>query len=95
MDYLKTLAVARLVLDNFANLQVSWVTQGAKVAQVALEFGANDFGSTMIEENVVAATGVGYRLSREEIERQICTAGYRPQQRDHLYRPVQPRMDGL
>lgn len=90
VDYLKTLAVARLVLDNFANLQVSWVTQGAKVAQVALEFGANDFGSTMIEENVVAATGVGYRLSREEIERQIRTAGYQPRQRDHLYRLVPP-----
>ncbi len=88
VDYLKTLAISRLVLDNFDNLQVSWVTQGAKVAQVALEFGANDFGSTMIEENVVAATGVGYRLSREEIVRQIQGAGYRPWQRDHLYRPV-------
>ncbi len=86
MDYLKTLAVSRLVLDNFANLQVSWVTQGAKVAQIALEFGANDFGSTMIEENVVAATGVGFRLSREEIVRQINDAGYEAQQRDHLYR---------
>ncbi len=89
VDYLKTLAIARLVLDNFANLQVSWVTQGAKVAQIALEFGANDFGSTMIEENVVAATGVGYRLSREEIVRQIEGAGYLVRQRDHLYRPVE------
>jgi len=88
VDYLKTLAIARLVLDNFANLQVSWVTQGAKVAQIALEFGANDFGSTMIEENVVAATGVGFRLSREEIVRQIQGAGYQARQRDHLYRPV-------
>ncbi len=88
VDYLKTLAIARLVLDNFDNLQVSWVTQGAKVAQIALEFGANDFGSTMIEENVVAATGVGYRLSREEIIRQIEGAGYRAWQRDHWYRPV-------
>ncbi len=85
VDYLKTLAISRLVLDNFANLQVSWVTQGAKVAQIALEFGANDFGSTMIEENVVAATGVGFRLSREEIERQITTAGYEARQRDHVY----------
>ena len=89
VDYLKTLTIARLVLDNFANLQVSWVTQGAKVAQVALEFGANDFGSTMIEENVVAATGVGFRLSREEIVRQIQGAGYQARQRDHLYRPVE------
>jgi cyclic dehypoxanthinyl futalosine synthase len=86
IDYLKTLAISRLVLDNFANIQVSWVTQGAKVAQIALEFGANDFGSTMIEENVVAATGVGFRLSREEIVRQINDAGYEAQQRDHLYR---------
>jgi cyclic dehypoxanthinyl futalosine synthase len=86
VDYLKTLAISRLVLDNIANVQVSWVTQGAKVAQIALEFGANDFGSTMIEENVVAATGVGFRLSREEIVRQIRDAGYEARQRDHLYR---------
>jgi len=85
VDYLKTLAISRLVLDNFAHLQVSWVTQGAKVAQIALEFGADDFGSTMIEENVVAATGVGFRLNREEIERQIRDAGYDPRQRDHVY----------
>ncbi len=57
----------------------------APVAQIALEFGANDFGSTMIEENVVAATGVGFRLSREEIVRQITDAGYEPRQRDHVY----------
>lgn len=88
VDYLKTLAIARLFLDNVDNLQVSWVTQGAKVAQIALEFGANDFGSTMIEENVVAATGVGYRLSREEIIRQIQGAGYQARQRDHVYRLV-------
>jgi len=89
LEYLKTLAVSRLVLDNFANLQVSWVTQGAKIAQVALSFGANDFGSTMIEENVVAATGVSFRLSREEIVRQIATAGYDVRQRDHLYRAME------
>jgi cyclic dehypoxanthinyl futalosine synthase len=88
IDYLKTLAISRLVLDNFPSLQVSWVTQGAKIAQVALKFGANDFGSTMIEENVVAATGVGFRLSREEIVRQIIDAGYEARQRDHLYRLV-------
>lgn len=85
LEYLKTLAIARLVLDNFPNLQVSWVTQGAKIAQVALQFGANDFGSTMIEENVVAATGVTFRLSREEITRLITDAGYTPRQRDHVY----------
>ena len=86
--YFRMLAIARLVLDNFANVQVSWVTQGAKVAQIALAFGANDFGSTMIEENVVAATGVGYRLSREEIVRQIKDAGYEARQRDHVYQFV-------
>ncbi|MFW6112909.1 MAG: cyclic dehypoxanthinyl futalosine synthase [Thermodesulfobacteriota bacterium] len=89
LEYLKTLAVSRLVLDNFANLQVSWVTQGAKIAQVALSFGANDFGSTMIEENVVAATGVSFRLSRDEIVRQIAAAGYDARQRDHLYRAME------
>lgn len=86
LEYLKTLAVSRLVLDNFPNLQVSWVTQGAKIAQVALQFGANDFGSTMIEENVVAAAGVTFRLSQEEIVRLIANAGYRAVKRDHVYR---------
>ncbi|RUM87807.1 MAG: dehypoxanthine futalosine cyclase [Thermodesulfatator sp.] len=81
VEYLKTLAVSRIVLDNIPNLQASWVTQGPKVAQVALEFGANDFGSTMIEENVVAATGVSHRLSEEEIRRLIRDAGYEPRRR--------------
>ncbi|WP_297056477.1 cyclic dehypoxanthinyl futalosine synthase [Thermosulfurimonas sp.] len=81
VEYLKTLAVSRIVLDNIPNLQASWVTQGPKVAQVALEFGANDFGSTMIEENVVAATGVSHRLSEEEIRRIIRAAGYEPRRR--------------
>ena len=84
-EYLRTLAVSRLVLDNVPHLQVSWVTQGPKIAQVALKFGADDFGSTMLEENVVAATGVGYRLSREEIESIIKEAGYQPEVRDHQY----------
>ncbi len=84
-EYLRTLAVSRLVLDNVPHLQVSWVTQGPKVAQVALKFGADDFGSTMLEENVVAATGVGFRLTREEIETLIRQAGYEPQVRDHRY----------
>ena len=82
-DYLKTLAISRLVLDNVPNLQVSWVTQGGKIAQVALAFGANDFGSTMIEENVVAAAGVTFRLSENEIKHLITSAGYRAQRRDH------------
>jgi cyclic dehypoxanthinyl futalosine synthase len=85
VEYLKTLAISRLVLDNVPHLQVSWVTQGPKVAQVALKFGADDFGSTMLEENVVAATGVGFRLQRQEIESLIRQCGYEPQVRDHRY----------
>lgn len=88
VEYLRTLAVSRLVLDNVPHLQVSWVTQGPKVAQVALSFGADDFGSTMLEENVVAATGVGFRLSRGEIQDLIRQAGYEPRVRDHRYNPV-------
>ncbi len=85
VEYLRTLAISRLVLDNVPHLQVSWVTQGPKMAQVALKFGADDFGSTMLEENVVAATGVGFRLSRSEIETLIQEGGYRPRVRDHRY----------
>jgi cyclic dehypoxanthinyl futalosine synthase len=85
VDYLRTLAMSRLVLDNIRNLQVSWVTMGSGVAQVALQFGANDFGSTMIEENVVAAAGVRHRLSVEEIRRIITDAGYEARQRNMSY----------
>jgi len=85
VEYLKTLAIARIVLDNVPNLQASWVTQGAKIAQVALLFGANDFGSTMIEENVVAAAGISFRMTREEIVRLIVDAGYQAAQRDTVY----------
>jgi cyclic dehypoxanthinyl futalosine synthase len=87
-EYLRTLAVSRLALDNFDNIQASWVTQGARVAQVALFFGANDFGSTMIEENVVAAAGVNYRISREEIENLIRSAGFRAARRNQGYRII-------
>ena len=83
--YLRVLAISRLVLDNIPNLQVSWVTQGDKIAQLALAFGANDFGSTMIEENVVAAAGVHFRLPRSEIVRLIEDAGYTARQRDCFY----------
>jgi len=85
VDYLRTLAVARLYLDNFANLQASWVTQGPKVGQLSLFFGANDFGSTMIEENVVAAAGVSHRMSREEMVRLIEDAGFSAAQRTQAY----------
>ncbi|HBX22029.1 MAG TPA: dehypoxanthine futalosine cyclase [Desulfotomaculum sp.] len=81
VDYLKTLAVARIMLDNVPSIQASWVTQGAKIAQIALSFGANDFGSTMLEENVVRAAGVNYRLALDEIHRCIKDAGFIPAQR--------------
>lgn len=85
VEYLKVLALSRIMLDNFQNIQASWVTQGAKIAQVALEFGANDFGSTMIEENVVAAAGITFRMTKEEIISIIKDAGYTPAQRDTRY----------
>ena len=77
-EYLKTLAVSRLFLDNFDNLQASWVTQGLAIGQMALRFGANDMGSLMIEENVVAAAGTAFRTTEEEIRRSIRDAGYNP-----------------
>ncbi len=86
VDYLKTLAVSRLYLDNIDHLQASWVTQGLKICQVALRFGANDVGSIMIEENVVRATGVANRATEEELRRIIRDAGFLPRQRDTLYR---------
>ncbi|NOY68159.1 MAG: dehypoxanthine futalosine cyclase [Deltaproteobacteria bacterium] len=86
--YLKVLAASRIFLDNIENIQASWVTQGDKIAQLALAFGANDFGSTMIEENVVAAAGVTFRLNAAQICRLIKDAGYSPVQRDCFYNPV-------
>lgn len=83
--YLRTLALARIVLDNFPNLQSSWVTMGMKIGQIALRFGANDFGSVMMEENVVSAAGTTYRTSVAEMERLIRGAGFRPAQRRQDY----------
>lgn len=85
VDYLKTLAVSRIMLDNVPNIQASWVTQGARMGQVALSFGANDFGSTMLEENVVRAAGVTNRVPLEEIVRCIKDAGFTPAQRTPHY----------
>lgn len=79
--YLKMLALSRIFLDNVQNIQASWVTQGPKIAQLSLFFGANDFGSTMIEENVVAAAGVHFRLSENEIQNLVREAGFAPRQR--------------
>jgi len=83
--YLKMLAWSRIILDNIPNIQASWVTQGPKIAQISLFFGANDFGSTMIEENVVAAAGVTFRLSEAEIRSLVAGAGFVPQQRTMDY----------
>jgi len=80
-QYLRTLAVARVMLDNFPNIQASWVTQGGKIGQVSLRFGANDFGSLMIEENVVSAAGAHFRLTEAEIARAIQDAGFVPKRR--------------
>ena len=85
VEYLRVLAISRIYLDNVDNIQASWVTQGLKMAQVALRFGANDFGSTMIEENVVAAAGVSYAVSMNDIISAIRTAGFIPVQRDTHY----------
>ncbi len=85
VEYLKVLALSRLVLDNVPNLQASWVTQGAMLAQVSLFFGANDLGGTMLEENVVAAAGCSFRLSREEIIEIARGAGFTPARRTTTY----------
>lgn len=84
VGYLRVLAVSRLMLPNVPTVQVSWVTMGAKVAQLGLFFGADDFGSTMIEENVVASAGVSYRMSEEEIAATIRDAGFTPVKREGL-----------
>jgi cyclic dehypoxanthinyl futalosine synthase len=87
-QYLRTLAVSRIVLDNFPSVQASWVTQGGKIGQVSLRFGANDFGSLMIEENVVSAAGAHFRLTEAEIARNIQAAGFVPKRRTMHYEIV-------
>ncbi|MEN6604361.1 MAG: dehypoxanthine futalosine cyclase, partial [Bryobacteraceae bacterium] len=88
VEYLKTLAISRLYLDNVENIQCSWVTQGLKTCQVGLRFGANDVGSTMIEENVVSAAGAHHSAEDEDLRRLIRDAGFIPKQRDTLYRSL-------
>jgi cyclic dehypoxanthinyl futalosine synthase len=87
-EYLRTQAIARLYLDNIPNIQSSWVTQGPKIGQMALFFGANDMGSLMIEENVVASAGTVYYLSLEQIKSAIREAGYAPRQRNVFYQYI-------
>ncbi len=92
-EYLRTLAVSRLFLDNIVHFQTSWVTQGKKIGQVALAFGADDMGSIMIEENVVSSAGTAYRMSQDEMEYLITSAGYVPKQRTNLYERLVTRED--
>ena len=84
-EYLRMQALARIFLDNFENVQSSWVTQGPKIGQVALKFGANDFGSVMMEENVVSSAGATFHLRAADIERLIREAGYEPRRRTTWY----------
>jgi cyclic dehypoxanthinyl futalosine synthase len=88
VEYLKVLAIARLYLDNIENVQASWVTQGLKVLEVGLHFGGNDVGSVMLEENVVKAAGTSNCTTEEELRRIIRDAGFKPVQRDTLYRTM-------
>ncbi len=91
--YLRTQALARLYLDNVPNIQSSWVTQGAKIGQLALLYGANDMGSLMIEENVVAEAGTVHHLTLKQIRDAIAQLGYEPRQRDVFYRLVSPELE--
>jgi cyclic dehypoxanthinyl futalosine synthase len=84
-EYLRTQALSRIFLDNIDNIQSSWVTQGPEIGQVALKYGANDFGSVMMEENVVSAAGTTFRLDAEKIEALIRDAGYEPRRRNNCY----------
>ena len=89
VTYLRTLAISRIVLGNVPNMQSSWVTMGHKVGQVALRFGANDYGSLMMEENVVSAAGTTYRTTLSEIERLISDAGFTPRRRRQDYSVIE------
>ena len=86
VEYLKTLAISRIYLDNVLNIQSSWVTQGLKTCQIGLRFGGNDVGSIMIEENVVSQAGARHHSTEEQLRRIIRDAGFVPRQRDTLYR---------
>jgi cyclic dehypoxanthinyl futalosine synthase len=88
-EYLRMVALSRILLDNVENLQASWVTQGADVARTSLRFGVNDFGSTMFEENVVSAAGTTFRMDEAEVRRQIVEAGFRPRRRNTLYHDLE------
>ena len=84
-EYLRTQALSRIFLDNIENIQSSWVTQGPGIGQIALKYGANDFGSVMMEENVVSSAGTTFRLNAAQIEQLIRDAGYEPRRRNNWY----------
>ncbi|MBM3789334.1 MAG: CofH family radical SAM protein, partial [Acidobacteria bacterium] len=88
-EYLKMLALSRIMLDNIDNIQASWVTQGPEIAQLGLRHGANDFGSTMFEENVVKAAGASFCMNEQELRGQIRSAGFEPRRRNTLYQLLQ------
>jgi cyclic dehypoxanthinyl futalosine synthase len=88
VEYLRTIAVARIFLDNFQHIQSSWVTMGRKAGQLALHYGCDDMGSLMLEENVVSAAGTCYSVNQDEMDRMIRAAGYEPWQRDNIYGQV-------
>ncbi len=88
VEYLQTLAISRLMLDNIVNFQVSWVTQGQDVAQLGLYYGANDFGSLMIEENVVSQNGTSFKVTVRDIEKMIADAGFVPKRRNNTYQTL-------
>jgi cyclic dehypoxanthinyl futalosine synthase len=84
-EYLRMQALSRIFLDNFSNVQSSWVTQGPRIGQIALKYGANDFGSVMMEENVVSSAGTTFCLAKEQIQELITVAGYEPHRRNNWY----------
>jgi len=87
-EYLRTIAIARIFLDNFPHIQSSWVTMGHKIGQMALHYGCDDMGSLMMEENVVSSAGTTHKVNRKEMERMIEWAGFEPWQRDNVYDPI-------
>src|SRR5262245_27964046 len=94
-DYLRTLAVSRLFLDNIPHVQSSWVTQGPKIGELSLEFGCDDMGGTMMEENVVSAAGTTYAVPPEHMDRLITDAGYEPRRRTTFYEVLPPHLEAV
>ncbi len=89
-DYIRLIAISRIMLTNIPNIQASWLTVGKQTAQICLHAGANDFGSIMIEENVVSSAGANFHMNREQIQQAICEAGFEPQYRNQRYEPDTP-----